>query len=148
MCLLCYNTQRLCCKISNSTPRANTSIKFLRKRLKNKCSKITERTKKRKENAYEGDTEENIQLNSGNSKFSVINIKNFFSKITLGKIRSTRHQQANSILSDSSNSEALSAKSPPAYESSDADLLDLLFLLYMFWHVQIFCCNFSCVNVL
>ena len=125
---MCYNTQRLYCN--------------------NKCSKITERTKKRKENTYEGDTEENIQFNSGNSKFSVINIKNLFSKITLGKIRSARHQQANSILNDSSNSEALSAKSPPIYESSDADLLDLLFSLYMFWHVQIFCCNFSCVNVL
>lgn len=70
------------------------------------------------------DIEENSQLKSGNSKFFVINMKKLLSKITLRKIRYPRCKQANSILSDFSNSEAFSAKLPPTHESCNLNLLD------------------------
>ena len=102
--------QQLHRKISNSKPRAESSKKLVRKRLMNILSKVTERTRNRKPNIGEKKIEENSLPKSGNSRFSKINLKNLFSKVTLGKLTSTQHQQRNCMPSDSGISETLKYK--------------------------------------
>ena len=116
--------QQLCRKISNFNPRAESSRKPFRKRLKNILSKVTERARNRKPNTDKNDIEENT-LKPGKSKYSRINLRNLFSKVTLGKLICTRHQQRNCIPSGSGISETLNTNWAPATKTSfDSDLPD------------------------
>ena len=96
--------QKLCCKINNSKIRAKASRKPLKKNLENMFYKVTGRKKSRKQNTNEKDIKKNSRIKSVKS----VSCITLLSKITLGKLTSSRRQQAKFIPSDSGISETLS----------------------------------------
>lgn len=85
-------TQKLCCNINKSKPRAKAFRKSLKKSLKNVFSKLTWKTKSREQNTDENGIQESSRIKSIKSKFSGISLTNLFSKIAFGKSISTQNQ--------------------------------------------------------
>ena len=117
--------QKLYCKINKSKPRAKGYRKPLKKSFENIFYKVTGRTKSRKQNTDEKDIQGNSRIKSVKLKFSGISFTNLFPKITLGKLLSSRHQQANFIPADCGVSEILSINGAlPTQGSFHSVLLD------------------------
>ena len=100
--------QKLYYKVNKSKPRAKAYRKPFKKSFENIFYKVTGRTKSRKQNTDEKDIQKNSRINSVKLKFSGIIFTNLFSKITLGKLISSRRQQANFIPTDCGVSEIVS----------------------------------------
>ena len=58
------HAQKLCCKINKSKSRAKASRKPLKESFQNIFSKVTERTKRQKQNTEEKDIKENSRIKS------------------------------------------------------------------------------------
>ena len=118
------HAQKLCCKINKSKSLAKASRKPLKESFQNIFSKVTERTKRQKQNTEEKDIKENSRIKSIQSKFSGVSFGKLFPKFTLGKLSSSRRQQVKIIPSDSGISEILSTNGCTTQEYLQPVLLD------------------------